>query len=411
MSRAPSTPEPLRVLFVSREYPPETGGGGIGSYVATMARALARRGHDVHVLACSDGGEALDRLDDGVWVHRRRTRRLLPKLRRRMPASARRLEGAVACYREFRRLEQSFDVVEAPDWFAEGLVFGLLRTRPLVAHLHSPLGLVEQHNPGSFHWTRDRRLADRLERASVARADLTTAPSRLLADELVRDGWLRAEPLVIPYPIDVSAWHDLPDVAESPPRILIVGRLEGRKAPEVLVRATAMLRSDVADVEAVFVGQSSFRNGQPYRRWLQDLAEELGAQCRFVHEVQREELRDWYGSVRVVAVPSRFDNYPYAGLEAMASARPVVCTDRTGLAELIGGTAAGAVVPADDPGALAAALRPLLLDADTAAAAGQAARALVASECAPDRIATLREACYREAIRRWAAGRGRHPPP
>lgn len=402
MAQSSRSREPLRILFVSREYPPETGGGGIGSYVATMSRALVRRGHEVHVLACSDGATTLDRVEDGVHVHRRPTRRFLPKLRRRMPATARRVEGAVASYREFRRLDATFDVIEAPDWFAEGLVFGLRRARPLVAHLHSPFGLVEQYNPDSFHWTRDRRLADRLERMSVARSVMTTSPSQLLADELLNDGWLRTPPLVIRYPIDLSSWDELPDVVDSPPRILMVGRLEGRKAPEILVRAAALIRRDVPDVEAVFVGRPSLKNGRSYRSWLEDVVRELDAPCRFVEEVPREDLRRWYGSARVVAVPSRFDNLPYAGLEGMAAARPVVCTNRTGIAELVADTEAGAVIAADDDAALANALRPYLLDTGLAAAAGREARALVARECGPDRVASLREACYREAIGRWS---------
>jgi glycogen synthase len=408
----PSRPtEPLRILFVSREYPPETGGGGIGSYVATMSRALVRLGHEVHVLACSDGAMPLDRVEDGVHIHRRRTRRFLPKLRRRMPATAQRVEGAVACYREFRRLDATFDVIEAPDWFAEGLVFGLRGVRPLVAHLHSPFGLVEQYNPGSFHWTRDRRLADRLERISVARSVMTTSPSQLVADELLANGWLRTQPVVIRYPIDLTSWDELPDAADSPPRILMVGRLEGRKAPEVLVRATALIRRDVPDVEAVFVGRPSLRNGRSYRSWLEDVARDADAPCRFIEEVPREELRRWYGSARVVAVPSRFDNFPYAGLEGMAAARPVVCTDRTGIAELVEDTGAGAVIAADDHAALADSLRPFLLDPKVAAAAGREARELVARECGPDRIAVLREAFYREAIERWSGSAKTTPIP
>ena len=57
MSPPTASPEArrLRILFLSREYPPWTGGGGIGSYVETMAHALARRGNEVHVLSCSEG--------------------------------------------------------------------------------------------------------------------------------------------------------------------------------------------------------------------------------------------------------------------------------------------------------------------------------------------------------------------
>jgi glycogen synthase len=399
---------PLRILFVSREYPPSTGGGGIGSYVKTMARALARRGHEVHVLSCSEGQPDDDHLDDGVRVHLRGVPRLVPKVRRRLPGTVRRLEGAVARYRECRRLGVDFDVVEAPDWLAEGLLFGLLGTRPLVAHLHTPLAFVERHNPDSFRWTADATLSDRLEEVAVRRADLVTCPSRLLAEDIVSSHWAGVDaPRIVRYPIDAADWRVLEQAGAAPPRVLAVGRLEGRKAPEVLVEAAAALRSEVEGLEVLFVGLSSLHDGEPYREWLERLVERLDAPCRFVDQVTREDLPAWYASARVVALASRYDNFPYAGLEAMASARPLVCTDRTGVAELVRGTGAGDVVPADDPAALAAALRPFLLDASLAERAGAEARTVVEHECGLDKIAEQRERCYGEAIDRRRRRRSR----
>jgi glycogen synthase len=61
----------MRVLFVSMEYPPETSYGGIGWYIAMMARALAGRGHEVHVLSCVRGQARRDYVEGGVQVHRR----------------------------------------------------------------------------------------------------------------------------------------------------------------------------------------------------------------------------------------------------------------------------------------------------------------------------------------------------
>jgi glycosyltransferase involved in cell wall biosynthesis len=87
----------------------------------------------------------------------------------------------------------------------------------------------------------------------------------------------------------------------------------------------------------------------------------------------------------------------------MASARPVVCTERTGTAEIVAGTDAGTVIPVDDPVALADALRPFLLNPEAADQAGNAARSIVERQCSPDRIAVEREASYREAIRLWKA--------
>ena len=71
----------MRVVFLSMEYPPETGWGGIGTFVRDTARTLADRGHDVHVLSCVPGQEKSDRIDEGVLVHRR------PRLARRLAAS------------------------------------------------------------------------------------------------------------------------------------------------------------------------------------------------------------------------------------------------------------------------------------------------------------------------------------
>jgi glycogen(starch) synthase len=400
------TPRPLRLLLLSREYPPETGGGGIGSYVATIAPILAQRGHEVHVLSCVDGQPSLDRVDDGVHLHRRGVPRLLPRARRHFPATTLRVEGAVSGYRECRRLGLDVDVIEAPDWYAEGLIFALRRTRPLVVHLHTPLGVAERHNPGSFRWTHDRRLADRIERVPVRRADVVTSPSHLLARDLEDEGWLHGRrPAIVRYPFDLGPWAGLAPAESAPPRVLMVGRLEGRKAPELLVRAAAMLKPEIPNLEAVFVGRSSLHHEESYRDWLDGLARALGAPCRFVDEIRREDLASWYASVRVVALPSRYDNFPYVGLEAMGAGRPLVCTVRTGTAELVAGTGAGAVVDVDDVAALADALRLYLLDPAAAGRAGREAHAIVERECSPDGIATQREACYREAIDVWSRQR------
>jgi glycogen synthase len=127
--------------------------------------------------------------------------------------------------------------------------------------------------------------------------------------------------------------------------------------------------------------------------------------CRIVEHLPNPELAEWYGRARVVAIASRFDNFPMVGLEGLASGRPVVCTDATGTAEILAGTSAGAVVPAVDAVALAAALRPYLLDAEAAARAGAEARRLVGEVCAPERIAREREAAY-DAARVRPGSRG-----
>ena len=371
----------MRILFVSVEYPPETP-DGIGSYVAEIGPALVARGHEVHVLSCLPGQAESDRVDRGVHVHRRGEVRLPGEGK-----TTSRLRHALSCRLEAARLGD-FDVVEAADWMAEGLGLAFRRRAPLVVHLHTPLAVTSRY--AATPWTLDLRLASALERIPVRRADFVTSPSERLLRE-VGPRWLAGKQVrMVRLPI---APREIAPTA-TPPVVLCVGRLEPLKGSDLLVEAAVGLPGEV-----VFVGRTtSQRDGKPFDQWLAARARELGAPVRFEAEVPRDDLARFYLGARVVAVPSRHENLPYAGLEALAFGRPVVCRSSSGLAELLRQSGAGTVVEDEGPEALAAALRPYLEDPAHAAEASARARELVATHCAPDVIAAQREAVYEEAI-------------
>ena len=381
----------MRILFVSIEYPPETP-DGIGSYVSEVAPALVRRGHSVHVLSCLPGQADSDGEATGVHIHRRGELSLRALDHPRLEKTTARLRHALSCRMEVRRLGIPFDVVEVPDWMAEGLALAFRRPAPLVVHLHTPLEVTSRY-AGSRR-TLDLRLASALERRAARRADLITSPSRRLLEEVGRS-WLEGkEARVVRLPISIGPEPEPAD--GTPPVVLCVGRLEPLKAPEFLIRAAAKLSSAH---ELVFVGRATSRHdGKPYDEWLAGIVSQQGARVRFAPQVPRTELRSLYLGARVVAIPSGHENFPYAGLEALALGRPVVCRAANGLAELLAGSCAGSVVEDDQPKSFADALRPFLDDPGRAAAAGRQARALVARHCDPDAIAAEREACYAAAI-------------
>lgn len=317
-----------------------------------------------------------------------------------------------SCYIEATRLGVEADVVEAPDWMAEGLVFAVAGPTPIVGHLHTPLHVTVERGSGSSALSFDLRLADLLERLAIRQSCLLTSPSRLLVDDLGRNGWLGThEPRIIRYGVDAHRWGGLPSPAMTRPLVLAVGRLERRKAPDVLVEASSKLATvDGLDVVLIgredsrFIGQARSplrqrrRTGPFSLQGLSERARMVGAPIRFVESVPRNELHEWYAAARVVVVPSRYDNFPFVSLEAMAAGRAVVCTTMTGTAELADESAAITVVPSDDPSALAAAIRPFLEDSVLAARAGARAQAIVGQSCDLDLVSVQREACYRQAI-------------
>ncbi|WP_233102532.1 glycosyltransferase, partial [Streptomyces flavofungini] len=89
-----------------------------------------------------------------------------------------------------------------------------------------------------------------------------------------------------------------------------------------------------------------------------------------------DDTAPWYRAADVVVQPSRWEGMALAPLEAMSCARPVVLTDVDGAREsLPPAHHAHALVPPEDPAALADALTALLRDPDLRASLGAQGRA------------------------------------
>jgi glycogen(starch) synthase len=331
-----------------------------------------------------------------VWVHRRRLRRIRGAGRLGWGGTAYRLALGASVWAAVRGLRVPFDVVEYPEWLAEGWLLALVGKIPTVAHLHG--AAVESIRHTRMRENVDMRMVARLERLSVQRASAVTSPSAMLADKVAAAGWIERSMIrVIPLAIDWQRWADTPSASNTAQVVQFVGHLEPRKAPEVLIEAIAVLRREMSSVRAFFAGdyEREPNSGLPALAWSTTWNFEG---CCFAGHVPRDELKDLYASCRVFAQPSLFENFSVAALEAMASGRAVVVTSASGLAGFVRDAGAGAVVPVGDPQALAEALKPFLRDPAYAAQVGERARHAVCCQLDPDRIAALREEAYGAAI-------------
>ncbi|KPM55317.1 glycosyl transferase family 1 [Frankia sp. CcI49] len=411
----------MRIAFLCEQYPPVIWDGA-GVYTHDIAHALARRGHEVHVL-CTQGRAVRDDVFDGVHVHRRPllrapvTRYLGPAAKlitgRDHPRDSLSLRASLAVSYGFWLRQSGIrpDVIETQDGETRGLFTALGRRTPLVIHLHTPTMMdVRMRDP---ELTRKGEIADKVDRFSALRADARTSPSQLLVDTLRDLDWLRPDTDVdvIPYPFENASFAEVPTAEHTGPNLVVVGRLEWRKGLDVLLDATSRLQKRGIDAKVIFVGKSSGRvDGVETGTWLERRAAELGVPVRFDGHVARTDLPGLYGEARVVVVPSRFESFSIAGLEGMASARPVVATATTGVSAWVARWNGGAVVPPENPDAMADALEPFLTDAAHAATVGLRGRAGTA-ELNPDVIAARREEVYLKAIARHqvhgpARGRG-----
>ena len=151
------------------------------------------------------------------------------------------------------------------------------------------------------------------------------------------------------------------------PLVLTLGRLSEQKGQDVLLRAWPAVLERVPDAELLLVGDGPARAGLQAR-----------GTPRVRFEGTRSDVSDWLAAADVVAMPSRWEGFSLVMLEAMASARSVVSSDVAGARESLQG--AGAIVPVEDPRALAAALAERLEDPDLARREGAEARRRVERE-------------------------------
>lgn len=178
------------------------------------------------------------------------------------------------------------------------------------------------------------------------------------------------------------------------------GRIRPQKGTDLFVQAMIDLLPRYPGWTAVICGRVTAEHeafAEGLRRRI--AAAGLGERIVFLGEVA--DVRPWLRRVDLCVAPSRNEGFGLTPLEAMASQTAVVASDAGAYGELIVPGVTGAVVPAGDGAALAAALETYLAAPGTAARHGAAGLAHVRArfplESEADALNALYEALWRGA--------------
>jgi sugar transferase (PEP-CTERM/EpsH1 system associated) len=151
-----------------------------------------------------------------------------------------------------------------------------------------------------------------------------------------------------------------------------VGRMQAVKDPLTLIRAFIRLLRLVpehpSELRLVMVGDG------PLRAQAQSLLHEAGLAQQAWLPGARDDVPELLRGLDVFVLPSLAEGISNTILEAMATGLPVVATAVGGNTELVLPGVTGALVPADDPDAMARALADYVRAPERLAAHGQAAR-------------------------------------
>ncbi len=357
---------------------PGTGdAGGMNVYVIELARRLAARGVEVDIFtrATRSTLPPVVEAGDGLVVRHIHAGPFEGLTKEELPAQL------CVFAREVLRAEAAqpsghYDAVHSHYWLS-GQVGALARDRwgvPLVHSMHTMAKVKNDALAVGDHPEPAARVIG--EEQVVEAADMLVANTDLEAKQLIN--LYDADPgrvevvhpgvdLDLFRPLDHARTRDDLGLARDAHVLLFAGRIQPLKAPDVLLRAVAvMLQRDPSLRHRLVVPVVGGPSGSGLDRpeALATLARDLGLVgspgrpdvVRFVPPVAQADLARWYAAASVVAVPSYNESFGLVAAEAQAAGTPVVAAAVGGLTTVVDDGRSGLLVDGHDPRAWADAL-------------------------------------------------------
>jgi glycosyltransferase involved in cell wall biosynthesis len=339
------------VLIVTGIWPPDI--GGPASHGPELARFLLGRGYRVRALTMADkaGPDPC-----GVPV---------VGLRRDRPRVIRLPTAAWAVARAARRA----DVLYSTSMYVRSALAARLASIPLVIKLVSDpayerarlLGLFRGSLADFQQPSHDPRLiALKWLRDSVLRgATRIVTPGRFLADTAVGWGIRRERIRVVPNPAaQVDRSLSVPELRRrlglSGPTVVFAGRFVLQKNVPLAVAAL----HHAPGVALVLVGDGPERPAVEAAIARAGVAERV----RLTGALSREEALDWVRAADAAVLPSDWEGFPHAAVEALAVGTPLIATRVGAVPEIIEPGRNGVLVDAGDERAFGAAIAAVTTD-------------------------------------------------
>ena len=329
----------MNILIVTLAYEPAIAFGGPVKIVQNNARELARRGHRVTVYCTNRldqqrkmAPRTVERDDQGVRVVYHNTW-FMPRWRGNFgPSFSPGMTTALL------REGLDFDLLHINEARAFTTVAAGLSAQaasvPYIIQAHGSFvyGLRHQRLKQMYDFVVGRRIAYKAARV------IASTPGEIPECEAI--GIPREKIVVISNGIDLASWQvDREKGPEFRSRwgipadallILFLSRIDKKKGPDLLVEALAQLKA--RDVYCVLAGPDDGYLGYTQRLVM---AHGLSERVVLTGLLRGDEVLAAYAAADVFALPSRFDTFPMAIVEALASGVPILTTDTCQVAGLI----------------------------------------------------------------------------
>ncbi len=359
---------PLRILMLTWEFPPRII-GGISTHVYNLSRRLARKDVTVKVVTCDFPGAHSQEVIDGVEVFRVDSSLISQTdfLLWTYHLNSLMIEQGSQILERF-----SFDLIHAHDWLVGRAALELKRRYglPVITTVHA----TETGRGNGIHNTYQKTIHN-IEELLIRNSDRVICCSRFMVEHIQENFGIASEKVnLIPNAVDMTQFNRTPESSGASLKtadrengsdrklVLYVGRMVREKGVHILIDAFEKLQKERVNADLVIVGEGPVKDS--LMRETQKRG--LDRHVHFTGLVDQASLVKLYSSSHVFVLPSLYEPFGIAALEAMASGVPVVVSDSGGLAEIVENGVNGIKVPAEDPSSLSTALRTLLEDSSLA---------------------------------------------
>ncbi|MBI4584061.1 MAG: glycogen synthase [Planctomycetes bacterium] len=404
----------LRILLISREYPPNVYGGA-GVHVEHLSRELARlaevevRCFGSQKIAGGHGQPAVRGFSGPAGLECT----LNPRLQKAFEPLA--TDVAIA------GADVQAEIVHCHTWYSmmAGLWIKILHGIPLVITTHSlePLRPWKEEQLGSGY-----RLSSWLEKTALESADAVIAVSKETRQEVL--GCYRVEPErvhIIHNGIDLNIYRrtdPLPvlrryGIDPEKPYLLFVGRITRQKGILHLVRALPQVPAGVQAVLCAGAPDTP-EIGREMAQAVEEIKKVRPGVYWIPEMVPVPDLRALYSGAAVFVCPSVYEPFGIINLEAMACETPVVASRVGGIPEVVVDGETGFLVPFEQNPSpnfeprqpeqfardLAAAAAKVLGEPERARKMGKAGRARVEAHFSWESIARRTLSLYQTLVRK-----------
>ena len=379
----------MHICFITSEFP-KTGfpHGGVGTFVATLAKALALKGIRVSVIGLNYIPKNETEVIDGVQVYR---------------VKAKKVKG-LQWYYNTQPVAQKIKQVheQFPIDFVETAEMGLA----FLPKLKGVKYVIRMHGGHHFFAKAENRPAEWWkvfqEKRSFQKADRILAVSHYVAEttrEMLQLG--NRDIKVIYNPIDVQKFYLSDPNKVQPYTLFFAGTIIEKKGIRQLVQSLNYLVDDYPQVHLFIAGRDANLPGTttPYRPILeQEINEKIKSHITFLGVVPNSEIKNHIERAQICCYPSHMEAMPLAWLEVLAMGKTFIGGATGPGPEAVLDGITGLLADPHDPKDIAAKIKYLFEHPQKGIEMGSAARARVLKEFDIDIVVSQNVFCFQQLM-------------